>query len=132
MAILTTLAIIGGITLIVGGGAVAGTYFATEDDRARARIAEIDKEIANCNTIIEAFENIKSKLNSSKEYLDAAKDDFASGGWVNDEIPLANKEFISCKQDINSAVNSIEDIIRYYQNARSELSAERRECEAKL
>ena len=132
MALLTTLAIIAGVTLVVGGTAVAASYYATEDERARARIAEIDNEISNCNTIISTFNNIKDKLNSSKEYLDAAKKDFTNGGWVQDGVPLANPEFKSCNDDINSAITSINNIISYYNNAISELRKERRECEAKL
>lgn len=132
MALLTTLAIIAGVTLVVGGAAVAGTYYATEDERARARIAEINNEINNCNTIISAFDNIKTKLVKSKDYLSYAKTDFTNGGWVQDGIPLANKEFKSCNSDIDSAIESIDNIISYYRTAISELKKEKRECEAKL
>lgn len=132
MALFTTLAIIAGVTLVVGGGAVAGAYFATEADRAKARIEEIDAELANCDTIITAFKNIKTKLKSSREYLDAAKSDFANGGWVLDDTPLANKEFKSCDADIRDAITSINNIIQYYNDAKSELQDERRECQAKL
>lgn len=132
MALLTTLAIIAGVTLVVGGGAVAVGYYATEEERARARIAEINSEISNCNTIISAFDNIKTKLVKSKEYLSDAKKDFTNGGWVQDGTPLANKEFKSCNSDIESAIGSIDNIINYYRNAISELNKEKRECEAKL
>jgi hypothetical protein len=52
----TAFLIAGGV-LLVGGGVVAGSWFATEEDRARARIAEINQEIKNCNTIISSFNN---------------------------------------------------------------------------
>lgn len=132
MAILTTLAIIAGVTLVVGGTAVAASYYATEEERARARIAEIDKELANCNTIISAFQTIKEKLLSGRNYLDAAKQDFTNGGWVQDGIPLANPKFNSCDEEINSAIGSIDNIINYYNNAIYELRQERRSCVAKL
>ena len=69
MAIMTTIAIIAGVTLVVGGGITAGVYYATEDDRIRARIAEINNEISNCDTIINHFDSLESKLTNGKTYL---------------------------------------------------------------
>ena len=132
MAVLTTLAIIGGATLLIGGGAVAASWFATEDDRARARIAEIDQEIANCDTIIENFDYLKTKLSNGKSYLNSSKTDFKNGGHVLDGVPLANSEFKACITDINNAITSIDNIINRYTNEKAELNEERRQLQAKL
>ena len=132
MAVLTTLAIIAGVTLVVGGAATAGVYYATEDDRARARIAEIEQEIKNCNTIINNFNNLKTKLQNSKSYLNDSKTDFTNGGHVLDGVPLANSEFNSCINKIDNAINNINNIINRYNNDKSELTKEKRQLQAKL
>jgi len=124
--------IIAGAALVIGGGAVAGAWFATEDDRARARIKEIDQEIKNCNTIINSFNNLKTKLKNGKSYLNDSKTDFTNGGHVLDGVPLANSEFNSCISKIDSAITNINNIIKRYNNEKSELNSEKRKLEAKL
>ena len=132
MAILTTLAIIAGGTLLIGATATGVAYYATEDDRARARIAEIDADLSKCDTVINSFAEIKEKLSNSKNYLTEAKQDFANGGWVLDETPLADKEFTSCIEKIDDAAANIVKIINYYEKVKKELRKERQENEAKL
>ena len=132
MAVLTTIAIIAGATLLVGGGVAAGAYFATEDDRARARIAQIEQEIKNCDTIINNFSGLKAKLQDGKSYLNDSKNDFANGGHVYEGEPLANSEFNDCINKIDSAVTNINNIITRYNNDKSELNREKRGLQAKL
>lgn len=132
MAIMTTIAIIAGVTLVVGGGITAGVYYATEDDRIRARIAEINNEISNCDTIINHFDSLKTKLTNGKTYLDSAKTDFTNGGHVLNGVPLANPEFTSCIEKIDAALSDISNIITRYKNDKSALKKEKRELEAKL
>lgn len=132
MAVFTTIAIIAGCTLLVGGAATAGAWFATEDDRARARIAEIDQEIKNCDTIINSFSDLKDKLQDGKTYLSDSKDDFKNGGHVLNGEPLANKEFTDCLNKINNAISDIDKIISRYTNDKTELSNERSQLQAKL
>lgn len=132
MAILTTLAIIAGGTLLIGATATGVAYYATEDDRARARIAEIDADLSKCDTVINSFDEIKEKLCNSKNYLTEAKKDFTNGGWVLDGTPLANKEINDCTKKIDEAAANIVKIINYYEKVKKDLRKERRECEAKL
>ena len=132
MAVMTTLAIIAGVTLLIGGAATAGAYYATEDDRARARIKEIEQEIKNCNTIIDSFNNLKSKLQNGKYYLNESKTDFTNGGHVLDGVPLANSEFNSCIDKLNNAINNVNNIIKRYNDDKNELKKEKRELQAKL
>lgn len=132
MAILTTIAIISGATLLIGGGTAAGIYYATEDDRAKARISEIDQEIDNCDIIISNFDGLKAKLESGKSYLNDSKKAFTDGGHVQDGVPLANSEFAACISQIDNAITNIDNIISQYNSAILELEEERRELEAKL
>ena len=132
MAVLTTIAIIAGATLLVGGGIAAGTYFATEDDRARARIAQIDQEIKNCDTIINNFSGLKAKLQDGKNYLNDSKNNFTNGGHVYEGEPLANSEFNGCINKIDSAISNIDNIITRYNNDKSALIQEKNGLQAKL
>ena len=127
-----SLMIIAGVALLVGGAITAGVYYATEDDRARARIAEIDQEIKNCDIIINNFNNLKTKLQNGKSYLNESKTDFKNGGHVLDGVPLANSEFNSCISKIDNAIININNIINCYNNDKSKLSKEKKELQAKL
>ncbi|MBR6690239.1 MAG: hypothetical protein IKL65_02795 [Bacilli bacterium] len=117
---------------VLGGGGTALYYYATEDDRARARIAEIDQEISEYTTIINSFNDLKNKLQNAKNYLSDSKTDFTNGGHVSDGVPLANTEFDSCIGKIDSAIADINNIYNYYDNRISELEKERKQQEAKL
>lgn len=131
MAVMTTLAIIAGVTLIVGGVATATAYYATEQDRNEARIEEIKTEIKNCDTVISNFNDLKEKLIEGKTYLNNSKKNFADGGHSLDGVPLANDKFNDCIKKIEDATKNIDDIIAEYENNKSELKQEKASLEKK-
>lgn len=132
MAILTTIAIITGITVAVGTGITVGAYFATEDDRIRAEIAELEQKRDNCDTIITSFNGLKTKLNEGKSYLTDAKNDFTNGGHVLDGVPLANEEFTACNNKINGAITNINTIISDLTETKKAAQKKINELRAKL
>ena len=121
MAVMTTIGIIAGITVVVCGLVAGGTYYATEEERAQANINKINNSIANCNTIIDRFNEIKIKLNSAKDYLNAGNTDFINGGLILPGATYAEEEFDDCLNKINTAVNNIDSIISDYNSKISEL-----------
>ena len=132
MAVMTTIAIIAGVTLLVGGLATGAAYYATESDRAKAEVARIDNEIQNCETIINYYMGIKTNLNTAYSYLNLGKSKFTSGGHVLDGQPLASAEFSSCMEKLTAAVQNVNNIISGYESDKAQLRRERAKEAAKI
>lgn len=111
----TVIAIIAGATLLIGGSATAVAYYATEDERNRAKIEKLEQDNSNCNKIINHFSKLKEKLKSGKSYLNDPKEDFAAGGHSLDGEPLANSEFKSCISKIDNAIDEATNIINSFE-----------------
>lgn len=111
MAIITT------ATLIVAGVACAISaaggiwYAATEVDRANEKIKQLQAENKQLESAKQYVNNIKDKLTKSKEYLEQGKKEFKNGGHVYDDVPLANSEFKSCIDKLDSAILNAKNLI---------------------
>lgn len=132
MAILTTIGLITLGAVALTTAITAGCYFATEEDRARAQIEENNSNIRAYKSMLQDCNLLKTKLYNAESYLKYAKSDFANGGHVLDNVPLANTEFESCFSKINSAVSSLSLFISNLNSAILELEAENRELQRKI
>lgn len=125
--IIGTLVVLGG-SFIIGGIINA----ATEDDRARARIAQLEAENKQLSAAKDYVSDIKSKLTTAKSYLNDGKNDFKNGGHVLDNVPLANPEFTSCIEDLDGAIRNANYLIEDFKDTISENKNEIRKEKAKL
>ena len=124
MALLTTIGLIvlGGVALTTA--VTAGCYYATEDERNKAKIEENNSNINAFKNVIGDFSNMKNKLLKAKSCLEAGKRDFANGGHVLDDVPLANPEFNLCLSKIDSAISNVDGFIASLNSEISKLEAE--------
>lgn len=134
MAIISGTAILIGIGVVtlVGGIASWLTGDAVEEEKLKARIAEIDEALKTSRVIIEKYITVKDNLHKAVEYLKEGKKDFANGGHVLDGVPLANAEFEVSINKTSASVVNVENLIKDLQDNINALEKERKECEAKL
>lgn len=134
MAILTTIAVVGGISVGIGYIGSLLQYFATEDDRARARIDELNAENKQLNAVKDYLLNLRNKIDDAKEHVDAAITDFNSGGhimgdyndneytqsteftYVTSRLTTANAYATRLIDDINATISSNNQKIQNEQN----------------
>ena len=128
MGFITGLLVVSGV-VAVGGGIY---YAATEDDRAREKIKQLEAENKQLETAKNYVNGIKSKLTSAKEYLNEGKNDFKKGGHVLDDVPLANPEFTSCISKLDSAIKSANSLINDFNSTIAQNNKDIRTEQAKL
>ena len=104
-----TLVVLGIVTLVGVSGAIWSSC--TESDRAQAEIDRLRSENLAINKALEDLYDVQSKLESAINYLTNSKNDFTSGGWVNNGIPLANNEFGYSMTKVNSALTNCTNLI---------------------
>lgn len=131
MAVLSTAALIG---LIVGGIALTSAagatiwYAATEKDRIKETISQLENENSGLESFKGTVEYLKSELNKSITYLKDGRQVFTEGGHVDGGKPLANDEFTSClvklQQGVNSANNLIDDLNATIESNKKRISEE--------
>lgn len=111
MAVITTATLIVlGVTAVIGTtGAIL--HATTEDDRARERISRLQAENKQLSSAIDYVSGIKTKLNSAKEYLISARNDFKNGGHVENNQPLAFVEFNGCINTLEGAIANSTSLI---------------------
>lgn len=130
MAIITTAALLIGVTAFSIGGSI--WHAATERDRIQAQIQQLEAEITSLNEAKKYVENVSTKLNNTKEYLISARKSFGDGGHVYEGEPLANSEFTSCIHNIDEAIGSASNMMRDFDDTIAYNKAEINKLKNKL
>ena len=131
MGVLTGTLIVLGIGAAIGIG--GGIWHAcTEDDRARERIAQLQKENEYLRSVKEYVSNLKTKLTSANDYLKDGRDDFKNGGHVLDGVPLADQKFSDCITKMSGAIKNAQELIDDFNATISYNNSEIRKEQAKL
>lgn len=99
-----------GVTTLIGTIGYAAHY-ATEPDRIRAKIQQLQTENQQLNSAKQFISELLPNITSAKSYLTQGKNDFLSGGHVKDNIPLANPEFSQCIKALEGAETSANNLI---------------------
>lgn len=125
-----TLIVLGIFTAIGVSGAIVSAC--TEDERARARIDELQAQNNAINAALKNLYSVQRKLQSAINYLTSSKTDFTNGGWVNNGIPLANNEFGFSMTKVNNALTNCNNLINDFNNTFDSNNAEITRLSAKL
>ena len=100
-----------GVTAVGAIGTVVVAKEGLEKKELESKISLLENDIKILNDKVSTLNSILPNIDLGIDNLKMGKKNFADGGWVNAEIPLANEEFIKTISTLEAAKSFFEKTV---------------------